>query len=204
MARYPARQKSKFVYDEKTYFPLIVKKSKEAWLRLPPQTRVWVSLEDFISEGVLFVRGRLLRRYNPRKSKFTTVLWISLENHFKFITQFYYAQKRFDGRNAPLQEIMLSCSTQPKHPFQIQAIDAIHKIFDSGSPALQDYMLRWLSPASKTSFHLRGDRFYNAVREFRLLSRRHRLGADEMRWLMHDHGWYRYAPLQPCVPVKLR
>ena len=134
--------RKKFVYEEKNFLPLVVKKAKEAWLRLPPQTRVWLSLEDMIQDGLMYVRFRLLPRYKPSKNKFSTLVWMALENHFKLVTYHYYYQKRFEGRNAPLPEFGLSCSVKPKHSHELHAIEALEKVFKSSTPHLQTFLAR--------------------------------------------------------------
>jgi len=185
----------RFHYEERNFLPLVVKKAKEAWLRLPPQTRIWVSLDDFIQDGLMFLRFNVLPKYNPKRTTFLTLAWISLTNHFKFVTYHYYMQKRFDGRNAPLQEISLSCSLRPKHPAELQAVDLIEKIYCASSPHLKMYMARWLHPAYKGTFNLRGHKFDAAVEEFQTLMQTYKIDLDGMHYLMSNQQWLNHSPI---------
>ena len=193
----PVRSLSPEKPVEVKFLPLVVKKAKECWLKLPPQTRAWVSLDDLIQEGVLFVKYEALSEFKPKKSSLLVFLWMRLESFFTNKMTHHYRKCRFDGRNVSLNSILQSGVTFSTIEEELSAIKAATQIYRFGSPTLRSYLIYWFRPEDEKKIHTSGTKFSEAVKEFNMLGRKFGMGVPEFQFLMqHEHVCWKLPFLQ--------
>lgn len=169
------------------YLPLVAKKARTAWYRLPPQTRAWVSLEDLIQDGMLHLVQVLIPKHNPRKCRLITYLWLGLDNFYLNKNYFHFAKSRFDGRTVPLLTEILPVKQDTK---EITALSGLFRLLRVASPELKREMVRWLlRPDPTTKFNVVGKSFKDLKKEFLALSPVTGFGHEDMHYLMVTETW---------------
>lgn len=177
------------------YLPLVAKKARQQWFRLPPQTRAWVALEDLIQDGMLHLVQHLLPKHNPKKCRLLTFLWWGLDNFYKNKNNFHFQKSRFDGRTVPLNAAVISAGSDVREVF---ALSALYKTMEAASPELREKMVCWLMRPTPTKFRRYGEPFTTLRREVLALGPSTGFGYDEMHYLLTNESWKTRSAREVC------
>ncbi len=147
------------------YSNLFYKLALRCWKNLPSQHQTWISVEDLIQDGMLFIRYKVVPKYNVRlKMSFITLLHISLEQFYSRKLAAYYAKKRLP--------IDLTYDEDVRFVDVLSSTSAIDNIYDQASPLLRQYMDKWFYDTDGLPERLRiSDPFKKARREFKRLAK---------------------------------
>lgn len=198
-----ARKSSRIeVPAEMSYLPLVAKKARQTWLKLPPQTRCHLSVEDLLQDGLIFARFRVARYWNPDKAAWITFLWWSLDNYYKGVLARHFATCRFDGRTCGLGSVLFSLREFSRVEQELSAIQSATKVYRNGSLLLRAYMLRWFHPAYRDKLYTVGGPFTKAVNELQDLGPRYGFGPPEFETLLADEGVCLRLPF--CLPQTVK
>jgi len=179
------------------YLPMIAQRALIAWQKLPPQHKSWISPEDMVQEGVIFAKLSVLPKFKPHRAKFSTFLYTSLENYFKYRMAAYYFQKRNACRTVPLNEACFVPQRCTKFEW-CDTVEAFSTLCAQASPNLRFYLHHWLF--SKGHVHCRGPRFSVVCAEFQKLCVRFGLNRDDVAMLLRNGLQERaYQPLQALL-----
>lgn len=131
----------------RTHQNLINKLTWQAYWKLPPGTRAWISFDDLRQDAQLFVIGAA-PNYKPARSKFSTFVYRSLVNYFYTAVTAKYAAKRGDYKTDSLTLKTVPCrlGVVPIERY-VQAKVRFERILATCPPYLCQEIHRWfLSP----------------------------------------------------------
>ena len=170
---------------------LIAKKAIESWRKLPPKTRCYIELEDMISEGVMKVYQLLSQgKYNPKKGKLTTLVYIRLENYYRRCAELLNTQKRFDGYDSYLEDLRSNGFDVQSMEEESETREHVRNVFldvyTNASDGLRESLRRWFLQTEVTKIHTSGSRFLKAKSEFKTLATRYNLDVQDCRAIMYS------------------
>lgn len=176
------------------YLLMVSKKAWDCWKKLPPQTRVWLSVEDLIQDGLIFLRYYVAKHYDADKAKLSTFAWVSLENFYKTYLSRQFVRKRFEGQNMSLAVAAVADLRDTnlqtfRFDNECQSVDAWLRLYDLASPALRRYLEQWFLHLSERRVKRHGIRFQRAVKEFRVLAGLVGLTPGDCRNLLVQERW---------------
>lgn len=177
----------------KSYMALIAKKAWATWRKLPPQHKSWIDVDDLIQDGILFARFQALPRYRPQYGKFTTYLYVALDNYYKNMLAEYFTSKRNKCRLVPVCSVLHRLTDEDVTEDELRAVRGLMLIIREASPVLRRYLHHWLFVRGHV--HLRGEQFAIARSELLALSKKCGFGRDDFEYLLRSEGWRR--GLQP-------
>jgi hypothetical protein len=168
-----------FVLRIENYLPEISQIALQHWRRLPKQTRLWVDPEDFLQDGLIFVRTVLMPRFVFTKgTKFSTYIFIPLHRFFRAYRESLTCDKRFKNTQTLKQ---LAEGEQFKQELYVAGMDSYYtmlKLYEAASSNLQRYLEEWFFDRRGTTKCVRTSKgFQRAKREFLTLAPKYKVTA---------------------------
>jgi hypothetical protein len=166
--------------------------SKEAWLtwkKLPPQHKIWIDVADLASDGLLFIQSNILPRYHPRRMKFSTFVFLTLENFYKNQLERLFAAKRNLCTPEPIEDYEQKLSVWDETGPELEALQALSNVISDASPVLRYFLHEWLFV--RENIHTCGKTFAVASAEMRKLCEKHNLDRTDLEYLLGHEGWLR-------------
>jgi hypothetical protein len=182
---------------------LIVQEAMKAWRRLSPHTRVWISPEDLILDGICLMRTRVKHDWCPRKGvKFTTYLYTRLRFFYDYnYVEKYTAKQRWEGTTQSIEEVMSQRQRQQEaHSVEMErALGLELAVFDplvachitsvfpnlyrEASLILRKQLVKWFfQPGGH--IQTKGGLFDRTSEEFRVIAKRLEIDIYDCRHLV--------------------
>jgi len=105
------------------------------WKRLPKSTKVWIDADDFVNDGLMFARVKVLPYFDVKTAAFSTILTIMLEQFFMRTVDSYRRQKRTPVE-IPIPKPQLIVDKVMNH-------QALVQLYWQSSPLLREYLFSW-------------------------------------------------------------
>lgn len=77
----------------RSHYGIIVKIANRYWYRLPPHTQAWYGKDDLVHDVVCHVVVAL-RKYDNRKAKASTFIYVTARNYCRQTVDYYQTRKR--------------------------------------------------------------------------------------------------------------
>lgn len=186
------------------YTGLVTKVAIKYWRALPATAKLWIDVEDFVSEGMRFARFELMQSYDYRASSFTTFLTIALKQFYGRKIRDLNRQKRNRGIEINLDDLERAYddpeeNTNTKTPLGSAVMLPMHnpydvltcrmsmlKLYDEASPRLQRYLKTWFLNKKPPEVVRVDVSFRKARREFLKLAPVFSVGESECKTLLDD------------------
>lgn len=117
------------------YERLIAGLALKHWKRLPPSTKSWIDVEDFINDGMMFARFNVLPYYKIKTAAFSTILQIMLDQYFMRQVESFRRQKR-----TPVELPTTNLQTTFD---SVLAHHSLVELYWAASPKLRTYVYEW-------------------------------------------------------------
>lgn len=159
------------------------------WVLLPPQVKSWLEYEDFVNEGLTFVRFTVMPKFDPRrKVQFSTLLYKSVDRYFKLRRiALCRKSKLAPGVLLPVgihvvngeeEEVDVAAETYNLDS-AMQAEKGLLKVYKTASPALKKQMSQWFFDKGGTrKVRKQSMLFSKSRKEFKKLAREAGLTYD--------------------------
>lgn len=175
------------------YTGLVTKKAIQYWKRLPSPVKAYVSVEDLVNDGLIFARFEVMLKFDPKKykNKFSTLLFIALDNFYKLrCIELIRIKRTLPGEQIRIGEALSehedSLVCDPEDPNQLDISIAVSgeqglkKVYTLASPKLRKYMETWFFSTKGTAkVFKRSGPFIKAAKEFRRLASFHSLDKEQ-------------------------
>lgn len=181
------------------YKNLVAQEARKWWLKLPAHTRVWVSLEDLIEQGMCWVMMQGVPRWDRKKSALSTFLYSGLQNKFSDIVMGLRRQRRNDFREISLEQLMAQQVERkdfvvvPRAVRDVMTAQTILKdcfvvplvmdVYRKASNPLKNEIIQWFVPKGGR-VRLDTPKFYRACFEFRRLAQGNGLAYEDCEHLL--------------------
>jgi hypothetical protein len=193
----------KGIVNDTNVLRTIKKQAYRFWWKLPKKTREWYSVQDMVSDGVVFVVSHVAKKFDVKRktAAFNTYVHTSVKNFYINMLNYFYAKERRDDKtyslDAPckgLSDVPLihfveqrdyHISTERAVIFRCDARKAFLSVYAESEDNTRKYLLKWLLQPTTTKFK-NGEEYRKAVQEFRALSKKHWLSIELCRYIMHD------------------
>lgn len=199
-------------YSSEGYRRMVSKMAWNVWRKLPPQTRVWLQVEDLIEDGMEWVVTVGIPKYRRDEASLCTFLYVGVGNYFKseYLMK-AYQRSRYEGRTVSLDSLDLIGVDDMRHPLESRVealvdrksqVDMIRgcwvvpmmvRIFKQATELLKQELRRWFLRVEKARIHTRQRlgrltnrqlEFSLARHEFLSLARRERVEYDDCKHLL--------------------
>ncbi len=168
------------------YRGLVLQLAWRYWRTLPAYTKIWVDPDDLIEDAYIYILTRVGKRaWNPQRGAQSTYLWCGINSILLNFTLSQQTKKRF-GYRLPLEDIK-AMALPDRRLARLEAEDALNRIYREASQELKEQMKRWFGPGSPK--HGRPGKVLPLCSEFKSLTTRYRLTADDCRQLMGKGVW---------------
>jgi hypothetical protein len=166
---------------------LIAKKAIESWYKLPEKTRAFVNVEDLIQDGLMFAR-KLMLKHDPKRAKFSTVLFHCLENRYRRQAEWLNAKKRFDGFALTLEDVERTAfdKNAELNVINVHVVRAFVSVYFDATWELRESLRRWFIQHDTTKIHTHGKRFNRDKKEFLSLAKKYQLDSNDCRILLSN------------------
>lgn len=182
---------------------LIAKVAWSVWRKLPAQTKVWLSIEDMISDAVWWAQHYVWPRWSAKGgASFSSYLHHQL---FPFFENAYLAtqlsQKRYDGKTVSIQALQERLREEgkvfdwenivgmklatPDPLVACHVTKVFPKMYNAASHQLQGQMVDWFLE-QHTKFHTQGAKFKRAKGEFLKLAYVYNVGLNDCLHLVRS------------------
>jgi hypothetical protein len=166
-----------------SYLPMIAQQARKAHSKLPSYQRTWIDIEDLIQDGVLFTRGHVMKKFDPKRGvKFTTYLCSALVNYYTNRLHDAYRKKRASGDLLPIEDFHEILFGSDDTSGRVLAEEALQKLLSLASPNLRQYLYQWLVLHAETRNV--GSTFRSVKREMRKLSKKVGMDSEDFRLLL--------------------
>lgn len=176
------------------------------WKKLPPHTRGWVSVDDLIQDGMIWVLMVGIPRYRKEKAALSTFLYIGLSNYFQtnYLSRSYQVS-RCESTTVSLDCLDLVGMDDRKHALEMRVralrddrtpekilrhcwvVPMLVKVFRQASALLRRELRRWFirTDVERTHLKQRFGRLTDCQLEFSL-ARHEFLGLARKEGLEYD------------------
>lgn len=184
---------------------MVAKAAYNAWIRLPAHTRIWVSLEDLIQEGMNWVQLVGVPQWNPERSKhLSTFVHVGINNLFydsygrgrglrteergeSKVVSFEDLMTQYDvhGRKPDIDGMIQGKKDQSVQMVrECSTVPLVTRVYERASRNLKEELTKWFLTAERLS--LKTAKFTSAKNEFRKLAKKEGLGIEDCRHLMNS------------------
>lgn len=153
------------------------------WVLLPAQVKSWMEFEDFVNEGLTFVRFNVMPKFDPRRGvQFATLLYKSVDRYYKLRRHALCRKSRLApgvmlsigitiNANGEEEEVDVAAKTFDLHS-ALQAETGLLKVYKSASPRLKKQMAQWFFDRGGTRKVRKQSMLFNkSKKEFKKLAK---------------------------------
>lgn len=189
------------------YRKMVAQAAWKTWRKLPPHTRIWLSIEDLIQDGMNWVVTVGIPKYRQDQASLCTFLYIGIGNYFKGeYLKSVYAEKRYEGRTVSLEELDLMGVDDKQYDLETRvealrsdkdaektlrgcwAVPMVVRIFKKASELLRRELKKWFLGMKNSRLHMKKCRFWVARMEFLELAEKEGLEYDDCYHILSSPG----------------
>lgn len=182
---------------------MVAGEARKWWLKLPMHTRVWVSLEDLMEQGMYWVMAFGVPRWDVQQSTLSTFLYCGLQNKFSDIIKKLKRQRRNDFRETSLEQLMAmerdeatgslvqfvptaarDLKSAENMVLDCFAVPMMMRVYRQASPLLKREIKQWFLPKDIERIRLDTLKFHKACWEFRRLAKTNGLAFTDCEHLV--------------------
>lgn len=166
------------------YRPLLAKKSRQVWQKLPPRTRAWIDLDDLMQMGAIHLQTEVVPKWDPAKGSFLVWAWILLDRFYTNELIRLTAKKRDDYGTSNVDDAAIKCrlGRHSEVTQKLQVRQGLARVYQDASPGLQKSLRGWLK--GNRRLDRRGLRFRMVRAELLGLVKQHRVTVDDVRYAL--------------------
>lgn len=153
------------------------------WVMLPAQVKSWMEYEDFVNEGLAFVRFTVMPKFDPRRGvQFATLLYKSVDRYYKLRRIALCRKSRLApgvmlsigitiNANGDEEEVDVAAESFDLHS-AMQAETGLLKVYKAASPMLKKQMAQWFfDKGGARKIRKRSMLFSKSRKEFKKLAK---------------------------------
>ena len=180
----------------KNYERMVAKAAWWAWRKLPNHTKIWVSVEDMVEDGMRFVTLDVLPKWKEERGSMSTVITVAIYRYFsQNYFQHYVCQRRdesevhsLDGLKEldPEIEDWVAGVKDGREEIlkRLFVVAAVREVYNQATPELKEQITRWFFTGKRV--HKKTREFRKVGREFRQKAYKIGLGFEDCVFLMNN------------------
>lgn len=186
------------------YRRMVAQIALESWRRLPTHTRVWLSPEDMIEDGMTFLFSEAILRWEPKRGKLSTFVGTVIRNFYDehYYHKLSFSTKRNEKHLDSLEDVAarqpnlsreraLELVLRERHDYKSAqrmqqecfVVPMMLEMYRRSSPALREEIKHWFLEGVDR-VQLSNAKFMVARGEFHALAKKIGIGIEDCRHLL--------------------